>query len=667
MELNQYLNMFLEESKEHLQTINERLLQLEENPNDLVCVQEIFRSAHTLKGMAATMGFEDITHVTHEMENLLDLIRNQSIQIVSSHMDILFACVDQLESMVQNISAGGDGAENVEQLVTSLKRLVSGEVDHLSEHKETLAVGFEFNEYDITVMQQFSHSGLQLYQVVFTLRKDCILKAARAYMVFQALESHGEVIKTIPDVEMIEKELFDEIVQLVFITNETEELIEKTILNVSEIESASVRKLDLNTIRHLESAASTEIVEVDKPTENNATVSLKEISKPENKKTTSKTIRVDIERLDVLMNLFSELIIDRGRLEQIAQDSKRADLTETVEHLSRISGDLQNIILTMRMIPIDQVFNRFPRMIRDLAKDLNKKVDLQIDGAETELDRTVIDEIGDPLVHILRNAVDHGLETGIERINNGKPETGTIKLRAYHSGNHVFIEIEDDGKGIDRTKVLSKAIERNIVTLSESKSLTDKEVYHLLFAPGFSTAETISDISGRGVGLDVVKTKIESLGGSFSINSELNRGTLFSIQLPLTLSIISALLVGIGKEKYAIPLNSIVETADFSSSQVKWVHNQRVIDFRGKVVPLISLVDILKVEHQPDVSGNISVVIIKKGEKLAGLIVNSLFGQQEIVLKSLSNYLDQVFAISGATILGDGQVALILDCNALIN
>ena len=366
------------------------------------------------------------------------------------------------------------------------------------------------------------------------------------------------------------------------------------------------------------------------------------------------------------MNLFEELVIDRGRLQSISEDLRNAELDETVERMSRITGDLQNIILNMRMVPVETVFNRFPRMVRQLARDLNKKINLEVIGAETELDRTVIDEIGDPLVHLIRNSLDHGIESPEVRKSKGKPEEGTVVLRAYHSGNHVFIEIEDDGAGINREKVLKKAISRGIVSEELALTLTDKQVAELILSSGFSTADVISDVSGRGVGLDVVKTTIESLGGTMDISSTEGKGSLFSIQLPLTLSIISVMLVELGEEIYAIPLSSIIETAIIRSSDILNAHNQKVIDFRGKVVPLVFLEDVFEVPRESTKDEFHSVVLVRKGDKLAGLVVDSFIGQQEVVLKSLGAYLTSVFAISGATILGNGKVALIVDCNALI-
>ena len=385
-----------------------------------------------------------------------------------------------------------------------------------------------------------------------------------------------------------------------------------------------------------------------------------------NTKQGSKTIRVNIERLDILLNLFEELVIDRGRLEQISLDLKNQELQETVDRMSRTTSDLQNIILNMRMVPIETVFNRFPRMVRQLARDLHKKINLEIRGAETELDRTVIDEIRDPLVHLIRNSIDHGIETPEVRRARGKSEEGTVILKAYHSGNHVFIEIEDDGAGISREKVLQKALKSGIVSPQNAALLTDQQVYELILASGFSTAESISDISGRGVGLDVVKNTIENLGGNISIESIEGAGSKFSIQLPLTLSIIAVLLIQVQQEMYAIPLNSIIETAILKKEDIFLAHNQKVMDFRGKIIPLLSLKDLFEVPVIEENDEYVSVVIVRKGEKLAALVVDSFIGQQEIVLKSLGDYFTNVFAISGATILGNGQVALIVDCNALL-
>lgn len=681
MDTNQYLEVFIDESNEHLQSCSESLLVLERNPDNIEIVNDIFRNAHTLKGMSATMGFEDIADLTHKMENVLDAIRNHKIQVTAELLDVVFESVDHLEEMVSDISNGGDGKKDVTQTVEKLKRLESGEsIENIetvvAAPSETVTEVAEskliFDDFEQTVLEQSMEQGFSAYEINISLREDCLLKAARVYMVFEILEKLGEVIKSTPTVEKLEEEKFDTDFSVAFVTKENQDDLKQKLMKVSEVDVVNVQPVQLKKMEMPSDVVEKKVeevaaVETPKPTPTKATPTKTEAPKTVKNNNSSKTIRVNIERLDILMNLFEELVIDRGRLQSISMELNHNELNDTVERMTRVSGDLQNIILNMRMVPVETVFNRFPKMVRQLSRDLKKKINLEIIGAETELDRTVIDEIGDPLVHLIRNALDHGIESPEERLAAGKPETGSVELRAYHSGNHVFIEIEDDGAGIDRERVLQKAISKGVVTEEASHSMTDNQINELILASGFSTAEVISDVSGRGVGLDVVKSTIESLGGSISIESEHGKGSLFSIQLPLTLSIISVMLVEIEKEVYAVPLSSIIETSIIKRSDILNAHNQKVIDFRGKVVPLVFLDEIFEVpreDHEDD--GFLSVVLVRKGDRIAGLVVDSFIGQQEIVLKSLGNYLTNVFAISGATILGNGQVALIVDCNALI-
>ena len=690
MDMNQYLEVFIEESKEHIQACNDNLLLLEKNPNNMSIINEIFRSAHTLKGMSATMGYEDLAKLTHKMENVLDAIRNQSIPVTAELLDVVFLAVDDLEAMVQSIASGGDGKRDVSNVVGKLKLIEKGKSSTVMDAQKEVAVALAeseletvqkviYDEFERTVIEQSKEQGFSAFEIMVSLREDCVLKAARVYMVFGVLGELGEIIKSTPPVEQLEEEQFDHLFTVTLISKEDSSDIEKKVMKVSEIEKVEVTSITLTALKN-EIQSSSQISKTNElePSENKVvpidktTPSLTNQNENDQNKnhatgrTASKTIRVNIERLDILLNLFEELVIDRGRLEQISSDLNNQELQETVDRMSRITGDLQNIILNMRMVPIDTVFNRFPRMVRQIARDLHKKVNLEIIGAETELDRTVIDEIGDPLVHLIRNSCDHGIETPEVRKTNGKSEEGTVILKAYHSGNHVFIEIEDDGAGISREKVLKKALKSGIVTEEMASMLSDKQVYELIFASGFSTAEKISSISGRGVGLDVVKNTIENLGGEVTVDSVEGKGSLFSIQLPLTLSIISVMLVEIQREKYAIPLSSIIETAIIKKDDILHAHNQKVIDFRGKVVPLLFLRDLFEVPVFEEEDEFLSVIIIRKGEKMAGLVVDSFIGQQEIVLKSFGNYLSNIFAIPGATILGDGQVALIVDCNALL-
>ncbi|MFD1849054.1 chemotaxis protein CheA [Oceanobacillus bengalensis] len=680
MNTDQYLDVFLDESREHLQAVNDNILELEKQPENLELVQEIFRSAHTLKGMAATMGFEDIASLTHKMENVLDQIRNSKLAVTTEVIDIIFVAIEYLENMVNSISEGNDGKKDVSELVNRLERVEKGETvvaptrsDQVTELAVTLEVEpttqvkIDLDEFQMEIVQQAKEQGFSVYQITVTLTEECILKGARAYMVFEILEKKGEIIKTIPTVEEIEEGSFNGQFSFVFVSKETEEDIKAPIFKVSEIE-----EVEINYFTSTPSPSTMEeLKEEAKSKEKQATSAVspsKDNSQPqESKHNASKTIRVNLERIDDLLNIFEEVVIDRGRLEVIADEIANTDLKETVEHLSRVSSEMQSLILSMRMVPIEQVFNRFPRMIRGLAKDLNKQINLEIIGADTELDRTVIDEIGDPLVHLIRNSVDHGIELPGVRSQAAKPEEGTIKLRAYHSGNHVFIEIEDDGAGINRDKVQAKAIEKGLVTKAHAETLSDDEIAQFILASGFSTADKVSDISGRGVGLDVVKNKIEALGGQINIETQSGKGSIFSIQLPLTLSIIATLLVKVQKETYAIPLSSIIETVLLEDSKIMYAHGKQVMDFRGKVIPLVSLSDVFQVPREEEVDNPYhAIVVVKKGDKVTGLIVDSFIGQKEVVLKALGSYLKDVFAISGATILGDGEVALIIDPNALI-
>lgn len=687
MEMNQYLSIFIEEANDHLQALNENMLKLEQQPEDISVVQVIFRSAHTLKGMSATMGFEDLAALTHEMENVLDLVRNNKLSMNGNIFDTLFKCLDALEEMVQDVINGGMGKKDVVELVERLKAIVKGDDGKKAAAPTAQGQGVSpslvLDQYQLSVLSQSLEAGNMIYYIDVKVREDCLLKAARAYMVFDVLERNGEVVKSFPSVQEIEQEQFEHSFSVYYISQVDEAVLHDGITRVSEIESAQLTLVDRNTLVEMGNAQSDTTQAEQAAQEIAVAAAVSSTPSAVTPDTTTRaapaaaassgsaaprTIRVDIERLDSLMNLFSELLIDRVRLEQLASEVRRNDLTETVEHMARVSSDLQNIVLKLRMVPVESVFNRFPRMVRDLAKSLDKKIDLVITGAETELDRTVIDEIGDPLVHLIRNAVDHGIEPFVERVKLGKPEIGTVHLRAFHSGNHVFIEIEEDGKGINRPKVLETAIKRGVITTEAAQSLSDEEVNMLIFAAGFSTADKVSDISGRGVGLDVVKSKITSLGGHVTVQSTLGLGTKFSIQLPLTLSIISAMLIKLGSEKYAFPLSSIVETGSIKRTDILTMHGNRMINYRQSIIPVVSLASLI---DSPDYSDSEEIetemLVIRKGDKLAAVLVDEFIGQSEIVLKPLGKYLSgNLGVVSGATILGDGQVALIVDPNAFI-
>lgn len=663
METADYLDVFIDESNEHIQVLYDQLMALEKNKDDKSIIDEIFRAAHTLKGMSATMGFSKLADLTHKMENVFDAIKNGRISVDTQTVDIMFTAVDHLNEMTKDIASGGKGGADIEQIASRLQEIENGKELQPNSYSEeeksvyTSVFGQPLDEFELTVVNEAADRGFLSFEITIALRKDCLLKAARVVMVFEVLEGLGEVIKSVPSVSELEEENFNQRFSLLFVSPAGKDKIKQKIEKVSEIESVTVMPN-----QYKRKQEQTEVPSISKKG--------REQQKSQKQKGPSlknKTIRVHIKKLDVLMNLFEELVIDKGRLQLISNEMNHKDLKDTVEHMSRISYDLQDIILAMRMVPIDKVFSRFPPMIRQLARDLGKNVTIDIQGAETELDRTVIDKIGDPLVHLIRNALDHGIEQPGERTAKGKQEQGTIKLKAHHSGNHVFIQISDDGAGINKDKVLKKAMANRVVDEEQARSLNDSQVFELLMESGFSTAENVSDISGRGVGLDAVRTTIESLGGSITVNAEEGKGSVFSIQLPLTLTIVSVLLVELQNEKYAVPLSSIIEAAIMHKDQIKSLHTKKVMDFRGKMVPLIFLNDIFSVpEKEHGESEFVSVIIVKKEDKMAGLVVDSLISQQEVVLKPLGNYLNRTFAISGATILGDGEIALIIDSNALM-
>lgn len=672
MDMSPYLDVFIEESREHLNNLNQFLLKLESCPDNQDYINEIFRSCHTLKGMAGTMGFERISVITHEMENVLQSARNKEIDIDSKIIDILFESVDIIEVLIESISKTGvEEEENIAYVLEKLKKAIeSGDYHTAENHNESKGLESDiFNEFEENLIKVAYDKNLTVYKIRVFLNEDCLLKSARAFVVFKNLEKFGEIIKTIPTVEDIEDENFEDEFTLYLISNSKPEDIKKIINSISEVKRIEINEVDYTKKEIiLENKRTSLKVETNKEDEDNEQSAAQSAF---NRLKTTKTVRVDIEKLDNLMNLVSELIIIKTRIEEIGDKRNIGahELHEAVEYLERITTNLHDAVMKVRMVPIEQVFNRFPRMVRDLSRELDKEVVLHIEGEETELDRTVIDEIGDPLIHLIRNAIDHGIESPSERERHRKSNQGNIYLKAYHDGNHVVIELEDDGRGIDMEKVLEKAAEQGLLTECQSDNIINIDnALNFLFHPGFSTSEEVTDLSGRGVGLDVVKTKIESLGGTIDINTKKRQGTKFIVRLPLTLAIIQALLIGVGSEKYAIPLNLIKETVIINPNKINNVQKQEVVLYRGNVLPIIRLDKILDSKKNNTGSNreDITLVVVNNGEKQIGLVVDSLIGQQEIVIKSLGKLLSNIRLIAGATILGNGQVALILDTNALL-
>ena len=675
MDTSQYMSMFLEESMENLQTLNESLLELEQRPEDIDKLNEIFRVAHTIKGMAATMGFSQMAELTHKMEDVLSKFREGKLKVTEKVVTVLFRCLDTLEKMVNDISEGISQEFSIDAIINDLHSMVDGndtpkkelkENDIASDSDNSIKDRISLNEYDINVVKQAKEKMFNAYEIKILMSENTLLKAARAFLIFKSLEDFGEIIKSIPSAEDLENENFDFEIKLIYITNKDKAEVIDILLNISEVEKVMVENVYVNNVNNVNKVdnitdqlgdfKTVETLVVNKDIENENT-DKKEVVVH---KKAHQSVRVELDRLDKFMNMVSELVIHRTRLEQISSNHKLTDLNETLEQVARATSELQELVMKIRMLPLEVVFNRFPRMIRDLSKELDKEMELVIQGQETEIDRTVIDEIGEPLLHLLRNAADHGIESRSERISKGKNPIGTIKLIAYAEGTKAIIKVEDDGAGLDVEKIKAKANKVGINT----EGMTDADVKNLIFAQGFSTNEKVTDISGRGVGMDVVKTKIAALGGTVDAISEIDKGTSFIIRLPLTLQIIQALLVKIGEETMAISLGYIDRVIDYKDELIKKTNNREVIVYNDIVIPLVRVNEKMQIETSENKKKYI--VIVKVGEKTVGLLVDSLLGQQEIVIKPLGKTLQGLKEYIGATILGDGLVTLILDVAALV-
>jgi two-component system chemotaxis sensor kinase CheA len=650
MNRTKYLDVFIEESKEYLQDLNLAILQLEADPENSSVINEIFRLAHTLKGMAGTMGFEKMAGVTHKLEDILQEVRSNATKADESLVDMLFKALDFLEESVEEISQTGNEGD----IVCNLFEDLDGQEIQLNSYEKKLIS----TAYDL---------GMQAYRITVNLSKTCIMKSARAFVIFNCLEKFGEIIKSIPIVQDIEDEKFEDEFTVVIISKFDKNSILKEVSNISEVEKVTITEEDLqkhSSARLSENKKETpsrESVPEGNTKDNNKSNMLS--SKP---RKIGKTIRVDIDRLDTLLNLVSELIIQKTRLTDLGTRDNLSKYNETLEQLDRITSDLHDAVMKVRMVPIETVFNRFPRMIRDISKELGKEVELKISGQDTELDRTIIDEIGEPLIHLLRNSVDHGLECVETRQKLGKPAKGQINLRAFQDGGYVIIEVEDDGQGFNLKKIKEKALEKNLINKENINTLTEQGVIELLFTPGFSTTNEITDISGRGVGLDVVRTKIQSLGGTIDVATQQGKGSKFTIRLPLTLALMKALMVYIGKERYAIKMSSIQQIIEIIPKDIRMIQQQEAILMNEALIPIIRMNRLLDIPSENNSNNHYTVVVIRNGKQLVGLMVDSIIGQLEVVQRPLGKYLSSVKIANSATILGDGKVALILNENYLM-
>ena len=721
MDVSQYLGVFLDEAKEHLQTLNDSIMQLEQDPENEDCINEIFRSAHSMKGMAGTMGYKNMQNLTHDMEDVFSDVRNGTLKIDSSMIDTLFQCLDAIQAYVDNITESQDeGTEENANIIKALADIragasgggaapaakpaaeaapaapaaeaapaaaapaANGPAPDADPTKDYRAIKLDPDTK--ANLEDLKGQGKKLYGLNVKIQESCILKAARAFLVFKGIEEIGELMTSEPSTSDIEDEKFEFNFSLIISTDEEDkEKIKEIVKSVSEIEDCEIGDYDPSASASTEEAApaaaapaaaapaaqapaaQAPAAPAPKPAEKAAPAKDAGGKKPVGKPVVNRTVRVDIDKLDVLMNLVSELIIAKNSLISAANSAGivSGNVNEQIEYLESVTTNLHESVMKVRMVPIESVLQKFPRMIRDLNKQLGKNMELTMTGEDTEMDRTVVDEIGDPLMHLLRNSADHGIESAELRAERGKTEEGHIFLHAFQDGNSVVIEVGDDGNGIDAEIVKNKAIEKGIVTSDEAATLTEQQCIDFLFHPGFSTAKQVTEVSGRGVGLDVVKSKIESLSGEVSVKTKLGEGSTWQIRLPLTLAIIQALMVVVGNEKYAIPLDSIQSIEDVAPTDIKTVENKEVINLRGSVTPIIRVSRALDTESTKAEDEDLVVVITRKGDQQFGLVIDELMGQQEIVIKPLGRYMNKCRMISGATILGDGEIALILDTNQL--
>lgn len=677
------IGVFIDELEEKIQVINDGLLVLEREGENHETIQEIFRAAHTIKGSSGIMGYTNMTSLTHEMENLFDKIRHGEIKVNSAMVNVLFEALDTLKALREEVT--GDGpAVDISSVVEKIRSLVLGEGDSIANEnnlaqlceqveaplfteekvqRQWLAVG----EVEEAVMREAELRGFQCFRVAIDVDQDCQMKNVRAFLIFETLQQIGEIIKSEPGSEDIQEGKYGTGFQVLLVTKEDADRVKNLLITISEVVGADIEGVVFPT-QEVKEQSKPELVNNYQARESAPTP----VESAEKKGV--KTVRVDVNKLDNLMNLVGELVIDRTRLNRFAEifetrfgsDDLVESINEISNHLGQVTGDLQEQIMKARMLPVAQLFNRFPRMVRDTAQKLNKEIDFVVEGKETELDRNVIEVIGDPLIHLIRNAIDHGIESPEERERAGKPRTGTLLLKASYAESHIVITIQDDGKGIDVKKVRSKAVELGFLDMDTADRLSDREALSYIFRPGFSTkSNEVSDLSGRGVGMDVVNTAIEQINGTVEMDTSLGAGTRFVIRLPLTLAIIRALMITLGEQVYAFPLSNVSETIRIAAQDVKRIGNNEVIVVRDKILPLVRLGNLFGCASQSE-DTRMFVVILGSGDKKIAVVVDTLLGEQEIVIKTLGEYLGQIPGLSGACILGDGKVALIVDVRGLV-
>ena len=655
MENDKYQELFFEESDEYLEILNDRILVLEENPEDSSIIDEIFRSAHTLKGMAATMGYDDMAKLTHSMENVFELFRSHQKKVSTDIINLIFKCLDRLSDIVEDLREGNSGEKDISDLIDELEAVHSDKEEQPKDMKKNLKTE-ELSSSDFMVIKEARAKGYEAYDILVEISEDCTLKGPRAFLIVTKLKEVGELLASFPAVEDLQDGEYEDSFRLICLSKDKIERVQSVVENNAEIERVTVKLVEEK-----------KSIKEKKETKDQATVQLKKnkpVNKNKNKKTSvisnNQSIRVQLDKLDSFMNLVSELVIYRTRLEDINTRIESDEMTEPLEQVSKITSDLQDLVLSIRMEAVNVVFNRFPRMIRDLSQDLGKSMNLVIEGEDTELDRTVVSELGEPLVHLIRNAADHGIETKEERLRAGKSEVGTINLKAYQEGNKVVIQVKDDGAGINPEKIRRSAEKKGIYT----EGLSDQETIELVFNKGFSTNTSVTSVSGRGVGMDVVKQKITSLGGTIDLQSRVGQGSIFTIRLPLSLLIIQALLVRVGGEIFAVSLEIIDRVISVRKEDFKSTHSGEFYIIGEETIPIVRLSERFKLKANNQ-SGHLLLVVVDS--KRYGVLIDDFIGQQDIVIKELGGSLRKMKDFVGATILGSGDIILIVDIINIIN
>lgn len=680
MDASEFKDVFAAEAHEYIQALNQDLLRLESNPNDRAALNDMFRAAHSLKGMSGTMGYQELADFTHQIESLLDLLRIGELTATESVVNTMFSAIDSLQNLLEKTLLEEE-LPDLEEVTAELRHLIQQrnnlesnlhQQDSKEQSKMEAQIDIELEDFDLEVVRAAKKEGYLPYKVVVRLLPKTLMKSVRAYTVFQALENIGTIIKSNPPAQELEDEKFDQEFALVLLTKRDADTIKNTVERISEIEHVAVLSIQTESA---ESERRSVLPRTGEQVVNETAAAAQDLPLKQ-KQSSSVTsfsrgafvdryIRVETERLDGLINLIGELVISKTQVMEIEADQLTDNTKNALVQLERITTELQYAAMKLRMVPIKQVFDRFPRLVRDFAQASGKEINLEIVGEDTELDRSLVNQIGDPLVHLVRNSIDHGIETTEKRKALGKPAQATLRLSAFHEGGHVIVQVYDDGQGLELDRIKQTAIEKGLLPANFANDLTMEQAVELIFRPGFSTNEAVTDVSGRGVGMDAVKNIVEGLSGQVEVESETGQGTCVTIKLPLTLAIIKALLVTCGGQVYALPIQSVRENLLAVESQIKTISQQKVIVLRDEILPLIDLNEALGF-GQLDYGDTLSVIVVESQGEKAGFVVDDIIGQQEIVIKSLSDILGDIRGISGATVLGNGEVALILDHNSLI-